>query len=331
MYAWSLSLNLQQLRFICEVARHDFNISAAARELGFSQPGVSKQIRQFEEQLGVRVFERSGKHLLGLSREGREVLRRAREVLLEVEGLRRLGREWKSPDSGSLSLATTHTQARYVLPSLIQCFTRRYPQVSLHMYQGTPRQIADLAAHGTVDFAIATEAMEYFKNLVMLPCYRWNRSVIVPRGHPLARMARPGLKAVASYPLITYVFGFTGRSRLDEAFNAAGLHPNLVLTASDADVIKTYVKLGLGIGIIATMAYDPEQDAELVALDAAHLFKPSVTRIGFRKGIFLRGYMYEFIRLFAAHLERPLVERVAEAASQRERDTLLAALELPDC
>ena len=213
-----------------------------------------------------------------------EILRRAQKVLLGVEGLRHLGREWRHPGVGNLSLATTHTQARYVLPPLLQRFTRRYPRVSLQMYQGTPQQVADLVAQGTVDFAIATEAIEYFKDLIMLPCYRWNRSVIVPHGHPLERAPRlslKALKAVASYPLITYVFGFTGRSRLDEAFNSAGLRPRLVLTASVADVIKTYVKLGLGIGIIATMAYDPRQDQELTALDASHLFKPSITRIGF--------------------------------------------------
>jgi LysR family cys regulon transcriptional activator len=248
--------------------------------------------------------------------------------MAEVDNIKRIAQEQNDQRRGSISLATTHTQARYALPPVIRQFIARYPEVALHMHQGSPVHIAELAAANAVDFAIATEALELFEGLVMLPCYRWNRSLVMPPGHPLTQLPRVTLADIAAWPLVTYVFGFTGRSQLDEAFRAAELAPRVVFTATDADVIKTYVRLGLGVGIIATMAYDRVQDADLVAIDASHLFAYSVTGIGFSRGTFLRRYMYDFIQLFAPHLTRDLVD--AAAAAEREaRDTLFTDIALP--
>lgn len=322
-------MKLQQLRYIWEVARNDLNVSAAAQALHTSQPGVSKQIRLLEEELGLQIFVRNGKHLAALTEPGAAIVRMAGEVLAEVGNIRLAAEEFRKEARGSLSLATTHTQARYALPPVIRQFIGRYPEVALHMHQGTPMQISELAARRDVDFAIATEALELFEDLVMLPCYRWNRSLVVPLDHPLLSISRPDLGAIAAYPIVTYVFGFTGRSQLDQAFKANGLTPNVVFTATDADVIKTYVRLGLGVGIIASMAYDPSHDSDLVRIDASHLFQPSVTRIGFRKGRYLRGYMYDFLQLFAPHLSPDLVDQAARAPSRDEREQLFAGLELP--
>jgi len=250
-------VKLQQLRYLVEISRNDFSVSATARRLHTSQPGVSKQILALEDELGVTLFSRHGKQITGLSAAGREILALAEQVLHTTRNIRDLAQEYSDPKRGRLSIATTHTQSRYVLPPVIREFIARYPDVNLNLQQGTPVQIAEMAARGMVDFAIATEAMELFSDLIMLPCYRWNRSILVPDGHPLLRLARPlTLEDVAEWPLVTYVFGFTGRSQLDEAFQRSGLTPNVVFTAADADVIKTYVRLGLGIGIVASMAYE---------------------------------------------------------------------------
>ncbi len=310
-------MKLQQLRYIWEVARNGLNVSATADNLYTSQPGVSKQIRQLEDELGVEVFQRSGKHLVDITPAGEAILEVSGRILGEVENIRRIARDHSDATRGSLTIATTHTQARYVLPPTIERFIGAYPEVSLHMHQGTPMQISELAANRTVDFAIATEAMELFGTLVMLPCYRWNRSIIVPKEHPLAGLEKLTLDAIAEYPIVTYVFGFTGRSQLDQAFTDAGLEARVVFTAVDADVIKTYVRLGLGVGIIATLAYDPALDDDLVALDASHLFEYSVTKIGFKRGTFIRGYMYDFIQYFAPQLDREMVDR-AIATTRRE-------------
>lgn len=304
-------MNLQQLKYLVEVVRQDLNITAAARVLHTSQPGISKQIRQLEEELGVELFNRSGKHLTGLSTAGQAILPQAQEALRAAQGVQAIAREQRDESRGSLAIATTHTQCRYVLPPVIERFMARFPQVSLQLHQGSPMQISELAVDGTADFAIATEALELFTDLIMMPCYQWNRAILVPQAHPLARESGISLEQLASYPLVTYTFGFTGRSRLDEAFSARGLEPNVVLTAADADVIKTYVRLGLGVGIVAQMAYDPAVDKDLVAIDVQHLFAPSTTRIGFRRGMYLRGYMYEFIEMFASHLSRDLVQQAA--------------------
>ncbi len=323
-------MKLQQLRYIWEVARHGLNVSQTADSLYTSQPGVSKQIRQLEEELGVQVFQRSGKHLVDITPAGAEVLEVAGRILGEVENIRRIAREHNDAARGSLAIATTHTQARYVLPPTIKRFIETYPDVALHMHQGTPLQISELAANRSVDFAIATEALELFDNLVMLPCYRWNRSIIVPEGHPLIDVETLTLEAIAAYPIVTYVFGFTGRSQLDRAFADAGLEARVVFTAVDADVIKTYVRLGLGVGIVATLAYDAAYDKGLVALNASHLFDYSVTKIGFRRGAYLRTYMYDFIRYFAPHLTRDVVDEAIAVTGKEEFAALFDESELPE-
>ncbi|MDY0007513.1 MAG: HTH-type transcriptional regulator CysB [Spongiibacteraceae bacterium] len=322
-------MKLQQLRYIWEVAHHDLNVSATAQSLYTSQPGISKQIRLLEDELGVEIFSRSGKHLTRVTPAGESILKTAGEILRKVENIKQVAQEFSNERKGTLSIATTHTQARYALPATIKTFIERYPEVSLHMHQGTPMQISELAADGTVDFAIATEALELFSDLVMMPCYKWNRAIIVRRDHPLTQVSRLTLEDVAAHPIVTYVFGFTGRSRLDEAFMEKGLVPKVVFTAADADVIKTYVRLGLGIGIVAQMAYDAELDDDLVALDASHLFQPSITKIGFRRGTFLRGFMYEFIELFAPHLTREIVDQAYQNHSRADLDELFNDIELP--
>ncbi|KAA0875871.1 HTH-type transcriptional regulator CysB [Nitrincola tapanii] len=322
-------MKLQQLRYIWEVAKHDLNVSATAQSLYTSQPGISKQVRLLEDELGVEVFARSGKHLTRVTPAGAAILQIAGEILQKVESIKQVAQEFSDERKGSLSIATTHTQARYALPPTIHEFIKRYPDVSLHMHQGTPMQISEMAADGEVDFAIATEAMAHFPDLIMMPCYHWNRSVVVPKDHPLAQVSPLTLEALAEYPIVTYVFGFTGRSKLDDAFTRQGLEPKVVFTAVDSDVIKTYVRLGLGVGIIATMAVEPNQDSDLVALDASHLFEPSTTRIGFRKGTFLRGFMYDFLQLFASHLTPELIEKVLNCSNRHEVDELFVNFELP--
>lgn len=323
-------MKLQQLRYIWEVAHHDLNVSATAQSLFTSQPGISKQIRLLEDELGLEVFARSGKHLTRITPGGEIIIREAGEILRRVEGIKKIAQEFSNQRKGDLSIATTHTQARYALPPVIQGFIEEYPDVSLHMHQGTPMQISEMAANGAVDFAIATEGMDLFNDLIMMPCYKWNRCVVVPKDHPLAKGQPLTLEELAEYQLVTYVFGFTGRSKLDEAFQSRGLTPKVVFTAADADVIKTYVRLGLGVGIIASMAYDPKVDTDLVALDASKLFRASVTRLGFRKGTFLRGYMYDFMRRFAPHLTKDMVDRVvAHQGSRTEIQALFKDIELP--
>jgi LysR family cys regulon transcriptional activator len=322
-------MKLQQLRYIWEVAHHELNVSATAQSLYTSQPGISKQIRLLEDELGVEIFARSGKHLTHVTPAGEAILETAGEVLRKVESIKSVAQEFSDEKKGSLSIATTHTQARYALPDTISTFIDRYPEVALHMHQGTPMQISEMAADGSVDFAIATEAMELFSDLVMMPCYRWNRCILVPRNHPLTQLSQLSLEDVAEHPIVTYVFGFTGRSKLDEAFVEKGLVPRVVFTAADADVIKTYVRLGLGIGIVAHMAYDPEADSDLVALEADHLFAASLTRIGCRRGTFLRGYMYDFIELFAPHLTRDVVDTAFQRHSKVELEELFSHLDLP--
>ncbi|MEX0738037.1 MAG: HTH-type transcriptional regulator CysB [Pseudohongiella sp.] len=323
-------MKLQQLRYIWEVSRQGLSVSAAAHRLHTSQSGMSKQILALEEELGVKIFVRNGKHLVGMTEAGQAIVEKAGQVLLQAENIRRTAAEFADESSGSLAIATTHTQSRYVLPPVISAFIEKYPGISLQLHQGTPYQIAEMAAKGSADFAIATEAMNKFSDLLMIPCYRWNRAVLVPRGHPLTGLGRLTLADVAAYPLVTYVVGFTGRSRLDDAFAVQGLSPRVVFTAADADVIKTYVRLGMGVGIIANMAYDADKDSDLIALDASGLFDYSVTGIGFRRGTVLRAYMFDFIQMFATHLTRPLVERAIQSKNQADVDALFADTALPE-
>ena len=319
-------MKLRQLHYIHEVAQRGLNVTAAADALFTSQPGVSKQIRLLEDELGVDIFQRNGKHLSEVTPAGKRILEYTARLLAEAENIKNIAEEFHDTDKGDLTIATTHTQARYALPPVIQKFRARFPKVALHLHQGSPPQIAKMAAEGNADFAIATEAMEHFETLVMLPSYHWNRCVLVKPGHPLAEKKKLTLKDVAAHPIVTYTFGFTGRSKLDQAFAAHGLKPDVVLTAVDADVIKTYVRAGLGIGIIANMAYDERTDKDLVRLPADHLFEASTTHIGFRRGMFLRGYMYEFMKIFAAHLTQEKIDEISSIADATERSQRSQAL-----
>jgi LysR family cys regulon transcriptional activator len=301
-------MKLQQLRYICEVEKRNLNLSQAADALFTSQPGISRQIKALEEELGVDIFIRHGKRLVAVTEPGQAILEMARRVLMDLDSLKQIGEEFTQEDVGSLTIATTHTQARYALPPVIKQFREKYPAVRLSLRQGSPTQISELTASGEADIAIATEAIEHYSNLAMLPCYQWNRCVLTPPGHPLLKVKKLTLDDIARYPIITYDFAFTGRSKINQAFAALGLSPEVVLTAIDADVIKTYVELGLGIGIVAMMAYNPDRDRLLSALDASHLFDASTTRIGIRKNSYLRGYVYDFIEMFAPHLKRNVVD-----------------------
>ncbi len=301
-------MKLQQLVYIREVARRDLNVSAAADALHTAQPGVSSQIRLLEDELSVQIFERNGKRLVGITQPGRAILEIAERVLQEVDNIKKVSGEFSNEGNGRLSIATTHTQARYALPPVIAEFKKRYPDVRLELHQGSPAHVASLAVKGIVDVAIATEAIGDFSDLIMMPCYEWNRCVVCPPTHPLVKEQPLTLKALAQYPIVTYDFAVAGRTKINKAFEDQGLEPNIVLTAIDSDVIKTYVELGLGVGVLATMAFDEARDKGLVAIDASHLFEPSVTRIGIRRGSYLRRYLYDFIELFAPHLDRNAVD-----------------------
>lgn len=322
-------MKLQQLRYIVEITNNNLNVSATAQSLFTSQPGISKQVRLLEDELGVQIFERTGKHLSQVTPAGKDIIRISSEILGKVESIKAVASQHTHPDQGSLNISTTHTQARYALPEVITGFIERYPKVSLHMHQGTPIQISESVAKGASDFAIATEAMHLYQDLIMLPCYHWNRCILVPKDHPLSSISQPSIADLAEYSLVTYVFGFTGRSELDTAFNKAGFEPKVVFTATDADVIKTYVRLGIGIGVLASMAIDTEHDSDLVAIDASHLFSPSTTKIGFRKGTFLRSYMYDFMERFAPHLTRDRVDKAIALKTAEERDALFDDVVLP--
>ncbi|AIA71095.1 HTH-type transcriptional regulator CysB [Pectobacterium atrosepticum] len=322
-------MKLQQLRYIVEVVNHNLNVSSTAEGLYTSQPGISKQVRMLEDELGIQIFARSGKHLTQVTPAGQEVIRIAREVLSKVEAIKAVAGEHTYPDKGSLYVATTHTQARYALPSVIKGFIDRYPRVSLHMHQGSPTQIAEAVAKGSADFAIATEALHLYDDLIMLPCYHWNRAVVVKPDHPLASKTDITIEELAAYPIVTYTFGFTGRSELDTAFNRAGLTPRIVFTATDADVIKTYVRLGLGVGVIANMAVDPQTETDLVTINANSIFSYSTTKIGFRRSTFLRSYMYDFIQRFAPHLTRDVVDSAVALRSNDEIEAMFKDITLP--
>lgn len=322
-------MKLQQLRYIVEVVNHNLNVSSTAEGLYTSQPGISKQVRMLEDELGIQIFSRSGKHLTQITPAGKEIIRIAREVLSKVESIKSVAGEHTWPDQGSLYVATTHTQARYALPQVIKGFIERYPKVSLHMHQGSPTQIAESVCKGHADFAIATEALHLYDDLVMLPCYHWNRAIIVPPNHPLTKSGQLTIHSLAEYPIVTYTFGFTGRSELDAAFKKAGLSPRIIFTATDADVIKTYVRLGLGIGVIASMAVDPILDPDLVKIDVSEIFSYSTTKIGFRHSSFLRSYMYDFIQRFAPHLTREVVDTAISLRSNEEIEVMFKDIRLP--
>ncbi|MDX5363749.1 MAG: CysB family HTH-type transcriptional regulator [Pseudazoarcus pumilus] len=307
-------MNLQQLRYVFEVARCGLNVSEAAEVLFTSQPGVSKQIRQFEAELGVDIFVRHGKRLVGVTEPGKHILQIAERMLRDVDNLKQVGDEFSNESEGSLSIATTHTQARYALPAVVRAFLERYPRVKLSLHQGNPRQVSEMVLNGEADVAIATELIPDEADLVTLPCQQWNRCIVAVPRHPILQEKPLTLEAIARYPLITYDDAFTGRSKVNKAFLGRGLRPNVVLTALDSDVIKTYVAMDLGIGILARMAWDPAEDRKLGMIDASHLFESSTTRLGLRRNAFLRGYVYAFIELFAPHLSRRMVDAALSGA-----------------
>ena len=321
-------MKLHQLRYLAAVAQSGLNITAAAQKLHTSQPGVSKQIKLLEDELGFQIFVREGRNLTRITPAGQQVIERALRVLQEVQSIRGLSTELRDEGRGSLSIGTTHTQARYVLPAVIREFRARYPNVRLNLHQGTSEQIAEMVAQDRIDCAVATGSEQRFAALALLPCYRWSRVVIVPRDHPLTRQERLTYRAVSSYPIITYTFSFSGPSSLNEAFAKAGYTPNVAITAQDADVIVTYVRLGLGVGIVAPMAV-AEGAEDLAVLDASHLLPAHTTWLGFRRGTLLRRYMYDFAQLLAPHLERRLVERAHRAATAEETAAVFSEVTLP--
>jgi len=301
-------MNFQQLRSIREAARRGYNLTEVANVLFTSQPGVSRQIRELEEELGVEIFERNGKRLTGLTQPGKGILQIIDRLLLEAENLRQASQEYSGEKSGTLAVATTHTQARYVLPQVVQSFRSSFPNVRIALQQSSPEHIAEWVISGKADVGIATEGLSQFEELVSFPCYHWSHVIVVPEDHPLTRLHKVSLEDLAAYPLITYDVGFTGRSHIDDAFRQAGITTDIVLTAMDSDVIQQYVSLGLGVGIIASMAVEQNRAGRLRAIDVPHLFAPNVTRLAVRRGAYLRSYTYEFILRFAPELKRSDIE-----------------------
>lgn len=306
-------MNFQQLRSVREAARRGFNLTEVANALFTSQPGVSRQIRELEEELGIDIFERNGKRLTGLTEPGKEVLHIVERLLLESENLQRAGDTYSGKTTGTLSIAATHTQTRYVLPRAVQHFRTAFPDVRIALQQSAPEHIAEWVMSGKADIGIATEGLSRFEGLVSFPCYEWHHVIVVPNDHPLLKEKSVTLKHLANHSLITYDLGFTGRSHIDEAFSAQGLAPDIVLTAMDSDVIQQYVSLGLGVGIVASMAVD-YLPAGLHAIPANHLFAPNVTRVAVRRGAFMREYAIDFIQQLAPKLK---LEELAEAVSWR--------------
>ncbi len=322
-------MTLQQLKYLVAIADSGMNITAAAERLYTSQPGISKQLKLLEQELGVQLFTRKGKSLSAITPAGRDVIARARRIMREAENIRNLASDLSGEQEGTLSIATTHTQARHVLPETIKAFRERYPKINLELHQGTSEQIAELVAANRVDFAIATGSRQLFPGLVLLPCFRWDRVILVPNNHPLSTVKELTLPLLATYPLVTYVFGTTGESSLKKAFAEHGLEPNVVFTARDADIIKTYVRMGMGVGIVAPMAYECQDQKDLTALSAPDLFPRVTTWLGFRRDAVLRRYMVDFIALLAPHLTPYLTRKAAQLSTQAEVDELFDEDTLP--
>lgn len=301
-------MKLQQLRYLREVAKRGLNLSEAGEALHTSQPGISKQIRQLEDELGVEILVRNGKRVVDVTEPGRAILDIAERILQDSENLRQVAREFRDQAAGTLTIATTHTQARYSLPRVVNAFKQRYPKVRLTLKQGNPPQLAEMVLAGEADIAIATEALDQYPKLLALAGYQWRHCVVVPAKHPLLKEKRITLEMLAQYPIITYDPAFAGRSHIDDAFQAQGIAPDIVLSAVDSDVIKTYVELGLGIGIIAAMAFDERRDLDLRSADVGHLFGTMTTRIAVRRGSTLRGFAYDFMELFSPRLTRAVVD-----------------------
>ncbi len=310
-------MNLHQFRFVLEAARRNLNLTETAKALHTSQPGISKAILELEQELGVDIFARHGKRLKRITEPGQEVLRSVEIIMREVANLKRIGEHYTRQEAGTLSIAATHTQARYVLPAPVAALRSRYPDVLISLHQGTPQQIAQMVLDDAAEVAVATEGLALYDDLVTLPCYEWRHVAVVPTRHPLATVDRLSLDDLAREPLISYHPSFTGRGRIDAAFAQRDLHPRYVLEAIDSDVIKTYVRLGLGVGLVAEMAVreDPifnGPNAELVARPVGHLFGPNITRIAFKRGAYLRAFVYTFAELMSDRLSRSLIERALQ-------------------
>jgi len=302
-------MNLQQFKFVRETVRRDFNLTEAARVLHTSQPGVSKAIIELEDELGLRIFERHGKRLRGLTRPGQVVAQVVDRIMAEVDNLKKVSEEFARRDEGGLTIACTHTQARYALPKVVPEFRRRFPKVHLSLVQGSPAQLAEMVLHEQADIAVATEALAQAPGLVTLPCYSWEHVLVVTPDHPLAQLTSSAarkltLADLVEYPLVTYERAFSGRTAIDQVFRENGAHPDIVLEAIDADVIKTYVELGMGVGIIAGVAYDPRRDRNLVGIPVGRLFGRHTTRVAVKAGVFLRDYILTFMELLAPELDR---------------------------
>ena len=323
-------MKLQQLKYLLAIVDNGLNITAAAERMYTSQPGVSKQLKLLEEELGMQLFTRKGKSLGDITVGGLQVIDRARIIMREADNIRSLASDYYQEEEGSLSIATTHTQARYVLPQIVTEFRKRFPKVSLNLHQGTSEQIADMVAANDIDFAVATGSNDLFENLLLVPSYRWDRSIVVPKGHALTKLDRKiTLQDLAEVPLVTYVFSFGGESSLKRAFADEGLEPDVVFTARDADVIKTYVRMGMGVGVVASMAADCADKEDLQVIDAEGLFPRSTTWIGYRKNAVLRRYMFEFLQLVAPHVSSQQLDDIRRATSQEDIDVLFDASELP--
>jgi LysR family cys regulon transcriptional activator len=306
-------MNLRQLRYLHGVAEEGFNISRAAAALHTSQPGISKQIQMLEREIGVDILVRKGNRIVGVTEPGQTILEVARRMLHDAENLKRIGEDFTAKDTGRLVIATTHIHARYVLRRVIRDFIGRHPEVRLVLRQGSPSQTARLVASGEADIGVSSAPPEPVHDLVMLPCYKLERSVIIRKQHPLLKEKRVTLKAIAKYPIITFDQSFVGGSAVMRAFEAAKIKPNIVLSAIDADVIKTYVELGLGIAILPSIAYEQRRDRNLRAIDASALFEPTITRIELRRESYLRGYMYDFIQLLAPQWDREAIDAACRA------------------
>ncbi|MFZ5757392.1 MAG: CysB family HTH-type transcriptional regulator [Pseudomonadota bacterium] len=309
-------MNFQQLRIIRETVRRNYNLTEVANALYTSQSGVSKHIKDLEDELGVELFVRKGKRLLGLTEPGKELAVVVERMLVDANNIRHIADQFAKRDQGSLTIATTHTQARYALPAIVSAFKKEFPRVHLALHQGSPQEIATLLLAGEADIGIATESLAQVPDLVTFPMYEWQHGIVVPDGHPLAKKKKLSLEDIAEYPVITYHEGFTGRARIDESFAKAGVTPDVVLTALDADVIKTYVELGLGVGLIASVAFNPERDQGLKLLPSGGLFGSNVTRLAVRRGHYLRGYAWRFINQCSPALTEAVVKEAI--APQRE-------------
>lgn len=321
-------MKLQQLRFLDAVVRNNLNVSAAAEELYTSQPGVSHQIKLLEDELDIQIFERSGKKLTNISPAGRAILEHVTNLLNCSKNIKQAAREFSKSNRGSLTIATTHTQAQFILPPILQRFSTKFPQIELRVHQGNPKSMCKLAANNQVDFVLASEVIDEQGDLITIPAYSWNRYIVVPADHVFTRMNQITLADLAEHPILTYMLGLTGRSQLDKTFQAANLEPKVAFTATDSDVIKTYVRLGLGAGIIAEMACNMD-DPDLSYIDASHLFPDSQIKVGFRHSRHISAFQFEFLHMLAPYLDLDTIKDLAKTRDRDEREAMLPPDKIP--